>query len=71
MKTNQLFQRLEIGTLVSVLKDPRPSLEDEDPKKSRSEYEPEANEGCEEEEISKVQILLDYTTVCIMSIILH
>jgi hypothetical protein len=33
MKNNQLFQRLEIGTLVSVLKDPRPSLEDEDPKK--------------------------------------
>jgi hypothetical protein len=47
-------------------------VEDEGPKKSGSEYEPQASEECEEEEeISTVQILLHYTTVCIMSIISH
>jgi hypothetical protein len=72
MKNNQMFQRLEIDTLVSILKNPRPLAEDEGPEKSGSEYEPRANEGCEEEEeVSKVQILLHYTTVCIMSIISH
>jgi hypothetical protein len=70
MKNNQMFQRLGIGTLVSILKNPQPPVEDEGPKKSGSEYHPQANEGCkEEEEVSKVQILLHYTTVCIMSII--
>jgi hypothetical protein len=72
MKNNQMFQRLGIGTLVSILKNPRSPVEDEGPKKSGSEYEPQANEGCEEgEEVSKVQILLHYTTVCTMSIISH
>jgi hypothetical protein len=71
MMNNQLFQRLGIGTFVSILKNPRPSVEDEGPQKSGSEYEPEANEGCEEKEVSKVQILLGYTTMCIMSIISH
>jgi hypothetical protein len=75
MKNSQMFQRLGIGTLVSILKNPRPPVEDEGPEKSRSEYEPQANDGCEgeeeEEEGSKVQILLHYTTVCIMSIISH
>jgi hypothetical protein len=68
-----MFQRLGIGTLVSILKNPRPPVEDEGPEKSRSEYEPHANDGCEgeEEEGSKVQILLHYTTMCIMSIISH
>jgi hypothetical protein len=69
MKNNQLFQRLGFGTLVSILKNPWPSMEDEGPKKSGSKYEPHANEGCEEEEVSKAQILLDYITMCIMSII--
>jgi hypothetical protein len=46
-------------------------MEDEGPKKSGSEYQPQANEGCEEEEVIKVQILLHYTTLCIMSIISH
>jgi hypothetical protein len=72
MKNNQMFQRLGIGTLVSILKNPQPPLEDEGPEKSGSEYEPQTNEGCEEEEeVSEVQILLHYTTVCIMSIISH
>jgi hypothetical protein len=71
MKNNQMFQRLGIGTLVSILKNPWPPAEDEGPKKSGSEYEPQTNEGCEEEEVSIVQILLHYTTVCIMSIISH
>jgi hypothetical protein len=70
MKNNQLFQRLGIGTLVSILKNLWPSVEDKGTQKSGSVYEPEANEGCEEE-VSKVQILLNYTTVCIMSIISH
>jgi hypothetical protein len=46
------------------------SVDDEGPKKSGYEYELQANEGCEEG-VSKVQILLDYTTMCIMSIISH
>jgi hypothetical protein len=48
-------------------------VEDESPQKSVSEYVPQTNEGCEEEgeEVSKVQILLNYTTVYIMSIIPH
>jgi hypothetical protein len=72
MMNNQIFQRLGNSTLVSILKNLRPHAEDEGPEKSRSEYEPQANEGCEEEEkVSKVQILLHYTTVCIMSIISH
>jgi hypothetical protein len=72
MKNNQIFQRLAIGDMVSLLKNTCPSVEDEGPQKSRSEYEPQANEGCEEEEeANKVQILLEYTTVCIMSIISH
>jgi hypothetical protein len=66
-----MFQRLGIGALVSLLKNTCPSVEDEGPQKSGSVYEPQANEECEEEEVSKVQILLDYTTVCIMSIISH
>jgi hypothetical protein len=68
MKNNQMFQRLWIGTLVSILKNPRPPVEDEGPEKSGSEYEPQANEGCE---VSKVQILHHYTTMCIMNIISH
>jgi hypothetical protein len=72
MKNNQMFQRLGIGTLVSILKNPWPPMEDEGPEKSGFEYHPHANEGCEEkEEVSKVQILLHYTTMCIMSIISH
>jgi hypothetical protein len=72
MKNNQMFQMLGISTLASILKNPRPPVEDEGPEKSGSKYEPQANEGCEEEEkVSKVQILLHYTTVCIMSIISH
>jgi hypothetical protein len=70
MKNNQMFQRLGIGTLVSILNNPWPPVENEGPEKSGSQYEPQANEGCEEE-VSKVQILLHYTTVCIMSIISH
>jgi hypothetical protein len=70
MKNNQMFQRLWIGTLVSILKNPRPLVEDEGPEKLGSKYHPQANEGCEEE-VSKVQILLHYSTVCIMSIISH
>jgi hypothetical protein len=46
-------------------------VDDEGPKKSGYEYELQANEGCEEEGVSKVQILLDYTTMCLMSIISH
>jgi hypothetical protein len=46
-------------------------MEDEGPAKSGSEYEPQVNEGCEEEEVSMVQILLHCTTVCIMTIISH
>jgi hypothetical protein len=72
MKNNQMFQRLGIGTLVSILKNPRLPVEDEGLEKSGSKYQPQANEGCEEEEeVSKVQILLHYTTVCIMSVISH
>jgi hypothetical protein len=70
MKNNQIFQRLGIDVLVSLLKNTCPSMEDEGPQKLGFEYEPQANEGCEEE-VSKVQILLEYTTVCIMSIISH
>jgi hypothetical protein len=67
-----MFQRLGIGTLVSILKNPWPPVEDDGLEKSGSEYEPQVIEGCEEEEqASKVQILLHYTTVCIMSIISH
>jgi hypothetical protein len=65
-----MFQRLGIGTLVSELKNPQPHAEDEGPEKLGYDYEPQANEGCEEE-VGKVQILFHYTTVCIMSIILH
>jgi hypothetical protein len=46
-------------------------VEDEGLEKLGSEYEPQADEGCEEEKVNKVQILLHYTIVCIMSIILH
>jgi hypothetical protein len=66
---NQMFQKTGIGTLVSILKNPRPPVEDEGPKESGFEFEPQANEGCEE--VSKVQILLHYTTVCLMSLISH
>jgi hypothetical protein len=71
MKNNQMFQMLGIGTLVSILKNPQPPVEDEGPKKSGSKYQPQANEGCDEEEVSKMQTLLHYTIVCIMSIISH
>jgi hypothetical protein len=72
MENNQMFQWLGIGTLISILKNPQAPVEDEGLEKSGSEYEPQANEGCEEEEeVSNVQILLQYTTVCIMSIISH
>jgi hypothetical protein len=71
MKNNQMLQRLGITTLVSILKNPQPHVEDEGPKKSGPEYHPQENEGCEEEEVSNVQILLHYTTVCIISIISH
>jgi hypothetical protein len=72
MKNNQMFRKLGIGTLVSILKNPRPLVEDEGPEKSGSQYEPHKNEGCEEEEeVSKVQILVHCTTMCIMSIISH
>jgi hypothetical protein len=71
MKNNQMFQRLGISALVSLLKNTCSSVDDEGPKKSGYEYELQANEGCEEEGVSKVQILLDYTTMCIMSIISH
>jgi hypothetical protein len=70
MKNNKMFQRLGIVTLVSILKNPQPPVEDEGPENSGYEYEPQANGGCEEE-VSKVQILLHYTIVCIMSIISH
>jgi hypothetical protein len=70
MMNNQIFQRLGNSTLVSILKNPRPPTGDDGPEKLGSEYEPRTNEGCEEE-VSKVQILLHYTTMCIMSIISH
>jgi hypothetical protein len=38
MKNNEMFQRLGIGTLVSILRNPQPPVEDEGPKKSGSEY---------------------------------
>jgi hypothetical protein len=40
MKNNQMFQRLGISTLASILKNPRPPVEDEGPEKSGSKYEP-------------------------------
>jgi hypothetical protein len=40
MKNNQKFQRLGIGILVSILKNPQPPAEDEDPEKLGFEYEP-------------------------------
>jgi hypothetical protein len=40
MKNNQKFQRLDIGILVSVLKNPQPPVEDEDPEKLGFEYQP-------------------------------
>jgi hypothetical protein len=49
MKNNQMFQKLGIGTLVSILKTPWPPAEDEGPKKLGFEYEPQENEGYEEE----------------------
>jgi hypothetical protein len=65
-----MFLKLGIGILVSILKNPWPPTGDEGPEKLGSEYEPRTNEGCEEE-VSKLQILLHYTTMCIMSIISH
>jgi hypothetical protein len=40
MKNSQKFERLGIGILVSILKNPQPPTEDEDPEKLGSEYEP-------------------------------
>jgi hypothetical protein len=53
-----MFQRLGNGTLVSILRNPEPPVENDGPKKSGSEYEPQGNEGCEEE-VSMVQILFN------------
>jgi hypothetical protein len=44
---------LGIGTLVSILKNLQQPVEDEGPEKSRSEYEPQANEGCEEKKSAR------------------
>jgi hypothetical protein len=75
MNNNQMFPRIGIVTLGSIVRSPQPHVDDEGPEKSGSEYEPQTNEGCEdddeEEEVSMVQILVHYTTVCIMSIISH
>jgi hypothetical protein len=35
-----MFQRLGNGTLVSILRNPEPPVEDDGPKKSGFEYEP-------------------------------
>ena len=56
MKNNQMFQRLGISTLTSLLKNARANGEDDGPEKLGSEYNPHDNEGLEDhdEVVSKV-----------------
>ncbi|PUZ44946.1 hypothetical protein GQ55_8G180000 [Panicum hallii var. hallii] len=56
MRNNQIFQRLGIGQLASLLKNVSANVEDDGPQKSGSEYSPQDNEGLEDDDevISKV-----------------
>jgi hypothetical protein len=63
MENHRVFRSLGINALSSILKNARAIVEDEGPQKSGSEYEPQANEGYDEEEVSKVQFLFEYTTM--------
>jgi hypothetical protein len=56
MRNNQIFQRLGIGQLASLLKNVSANVEDDGPQKSGSEYSPHDKEGLEDDDevISKV-----------------
>jgi hypothetical protein len=58
LENHRVFRSLGITSLSSLVKNAHATVEDEGPQKSGSEYEPQANEGYEEEEVSKVQFLL-------------
>ncbi len=62
MENHRVFRSLGITDLSSLFKNARAIVEDEGPQKSGSEYEPQDNEGYEEE-VSKVQFLFEYTTM--------
>ena len=65
VENHRVFRSLGITALSSLVKNARAVLEDEGAQKSGSEYEPQANEGYEEEEVSKVQFFLIHYNVCI------
>ncbi|XP_025828722.1 uncharacterized protein LOC112903710 [Panicum hallii] len=50
MRNNQIFQRLGIGQLASLLKNVSANVEDDGPQKSGSEYSPHDNEGLEDDD---------------------
>lgn len=56
MRNKQIFQRLGIGQLASLLKNVSANVEDDGPQKSGSEYSPHDNEGLEDDDevINKV-----------------
>jgi hypothetical protein len=75
MANNRMFQRLGLSALSSLLKNACANREDDSPQKSGSEYNPDDNEGLDDdtEVVSKVEFLysLLYTTLFMQLILSH
>ena len=68
MKNNQMFQRLELSTLASMINNTSSKSKDDVSQQSGSLYDAQDSEGFEQEEVSKVHILLCITMFVLLSL---
>jgi len=61
MENNQMFQRLGLSTLASMINNTSSKSKDDVSRQSGSLYDAQDSEGSEQEEVSKVHILLCIT----------
>jgi type IV secretory pathway VirB10-like protein len=61
MKNNQMFQRLGLSTLASMINNTSSMSNDDVSQESGSLYDAQGSEGSEQEEVNKVHILLCIT----------
>ena len=61
MKNNQMFQRLGLSTLASMINNTSSKSKDDVSQESGSLYDAQDSEGSEQEEVSKVHFLLCIT----------
>ena len=71
MKNNQMFQRLGLSTLASMINNTSSKSKDDVSRQSGSLYDAQDSEGSEQEEVSKVHILLCITMFVLWLLSLH